>query len=75
MKSTGFAIVIGVLVAGMITAPIAYLNATQYGNASFYWKIILPGALVGAIVGYVTMRYGRPAAIKALESPSHAGSA
>ena len=44
----------------MITAPIAHLNATAYDNASYYWKIMLPGALVGAIVGYVVTRYGRP---------------
>lgn len=30
------------------------------GSPAFYWKIMLPGALVGAIVGYVVMRYGKP---------------
>jgi hypothetical protein len=27
----------------------------------YYWEIMLPGALVGAIVGYATQRYGRRA--------------
>ena len=60
LHSTPVAILVGTLVAAVITFPIAYLNATQYDNASFYWKIMLPGALVGAIVGYVVMRYAKP---------------
>jgi hypothetical protein len=59
LSSTKAAIWIGIGVAALVTAPIAHLNASHYGNASYYWKIMLPGALVGAIVGYVTMRYGR----------------
>jgi hypothetical protein len=26
-----------------------------------YWEIMLPGSLLGAIVGFATQRYGRPA--------------
>jgi hypothetical protein len=59
MRSSPAAILVGVLVAGLLTAPIAYMNATHYGNASYYWKIMLPGALVGAMVGYITVRYGK----------------
>ena len=50
---------IGTLVALALTAPIAHLNATSSGQPSYYYKIMLPGALVGALVGYITMRYGR----------------
>ena len=25
----------------------------------YYWEIMLPGSLAGAIVGYATQRYGR----------------
>ena len=28
----------------------------------YYWQIILPGSVLGIIVGYATQRYGRPAA-------------
>ena len=52
-------ILIGAATAFAVTAPIAYLNATAARDASYYWKIMLPGALVGAISGYMTMRYGR----------------
>jgi hypothetical protein len=38
---------------------VAHMNATHYGRPDYYWKIMLPGALVGAIVGYVVMRYGK----------------
>ncbi len=61
LEKTGWAVAIGIAIAGVITAPVAFLNAKQYGNASYYWKIMLPGALVGAMVGFVVMRYGRPA--------------
>ncbi|MBK7859414.1 MAG: hypothetical protein IPJ65_12485 [Archangiaceae bacterium] len=50
---------VGVAVAAVITFPIAYLNVVHYGSASYYWKLMLPGAVVGAIVGYTVVRYGR----------------
>ena len=27
----------------------------------YYWQIMLPGSVLGMIVGYATQRYGRPA--------------
>ena len=65
LSSSRMSTFIGVVVAGVITFPIAHLNATHYGKPDYYWKIMLPGALVGAIVGYVVMRYGKapPAAV------------
>jgi hypothetical protein len=61
MGSTRLGITVGTAVALALTAPIAHMNAVHSGQPSYYWKIILPGALVGAIVGYVTTRYGRRA--------------
>lgn len=60
LRSPWLGLGIGALVALVVTAPIAYMNASHYGEVSYYWKIMLPGALVGAIVGYVVTRYGRP---------------
>ncbi len=60
LRSPGLGLGLGVLVASIITLPIAHLNASHYGRPDYYWKIMLPGALVGAIVGYVVLRYGRP---------------
>ena len=59
LTSTPASIANGIVVASVLTAPIAHMNAQHYGEPSYYWKIMLPGALVGAIVGYVVMRYGR----------------
>jgi hypothetical protein len=59
-RSPAAGIGVGVAVASVITFPIAYMNATHYGRPDYYWKIMLPGALVGAIVGYVAVRHGRP---------------
>ena len=59
LNSPAAGVGIGTLVASIITFPIAHLNATHYAQPSYYWKIMLPGALVGAIVGYAVMRYGR----------------
>lgn len=70
MKSPGAGVALGTVVAGIITAPIAWLNATHYGNPSYYWKIMLPGALVGAIVGYVIVRYGKPAKPREASPPA-----
>jgi gas vesicle protein len=61
-RAPGPGVGVGVVVASLVTFPIAYMNATHYGRPDYYWKIMLPGALVGAIVGYVVVRYGRPPA-------------
>ena len=57
--SVGRGLLVGLLAALALTVPIAIMNARAYDNASYYWKIILPGALTGLMVGYATMRYGR----------------
>ena len=46
-------IVFGVLVSGFF----AYLVAAQMGK--YYFELMLPGALVGLVTGYVTARYGK----------------
>ena len=57
--SLGRGLLVGAVVATILTIPIAIMNVNYYGNQSYYWKIILPGAITGAIVGYATVRYGR----------------
>ncbi|MGQ0720245.1 MAG: hypothetical protein ACT4PE_01585 [Candidatus Eiseniibacteriota bacterium] len=52
---------VGLVVALALAAPIAHMNATYYENASYYWKIILPGCLTGLLTGYAAVRWGRPA--------------
>ncbi len=64
MGSLPLGAVVGVVVGFLLAIPIAYMNATFYENISYYWKIILPPTLMGAFVGYLTMRYGKPAVRK-----------
>jgi hypothetical protein len=62
--SVGRGLAAGTIVALLFTIPIAIMNANYYENPSYYWKIILPGAITGMIVGYATVRYGRRAVPK-----------
>jgi len=54
-------VLMGLGVALLFTVPIAIMNVNYYENTSYYWKIILPGALTGMIVGYATVRHGHAA--------------
>jgi F0F1-type ATP synthase assembly protein I len=51
------------LIAGLIVgAFFAFLVAAMpdpSGN-HYYWQIMLPGSVLGLIVGYATQRYGKP---------------
>ena len=59
-RSHALGISVGLAVAVGFASIVAHLNASQYEDPSMYWKIILPGAAMGAIVGYATVRFGRP---------------
>jgi hypothetical protein len=53
----------GILFGLGLGAFFAYLVAAmpQPSGEHYYWEIILPGSLLGMIVGYATQRYGIPA--------------
>jgi len=60
VHSLALGIVFGLAVGFALAFLVAYL---QHG---YYFEIILPGSLVGIIVGYATQRYGAaPAAVPA----------
>lgn len=49
------------LIAGLFFAfLVAYMNYKAAGQ-HYWWQIMLPGSIVGLIVGYATQKYGRPA--------------
>ena len=52
VKSVAWGIVFGLLVGALLAYGVA---AMQHG---YYFEIILPGSIVGMIVGYATQRYG-----------------
>ena len=47
---------IGILFGVVVGAVLAYLTALMVGK--YYFQIILPGTLVGLIVGFATQKYG-----------------
>ncbi|HUR29571.1 MAG TPA: hypothetical protein VM509_15385 [Planctomycetota bacterium] len=64
-------IVAGLLVFAAVTYPIAIMKNEVNGQVYFY-EIMIPGAICGAIVGYATQRHG---AAKATIATGRAGSA
>jgi len=55
VHSVAWGIAFGLLVGAILAYGVA---AMQHG---YYFEIMLPGSIVGAIVGWATQRYGRPA--------------
>jgi hypothetical protein len=55
VHSVAWGIAFGLLVGALLAYGVA---AMQHG---YYFEIMLPGSIVGAIVGWATQRYGRPA--------------
>jgi peptidoglycan/LPS O-acetylase OafA/YrhL len=53
----------GILVGLAIGAFFAFLIAAipQPDGTHYWWEIMLPGSVLGLIVGYATQRYGKPA--------------
>ena len=53
----------GVVVGLALGAFLAFLVAAMPNpdGTHYYWQIMLPGSVLGMIVGYATQRYGRPA--------------
>jgi hypothetical protein len=50
----------GILFGVVVGAVLAYLTALMAGD--YYFEIVLPGTLVGLIVGFATQKYGKTTA-------------
>jgi Na+/proline symporter len=56
-------IIFGIATSALVTWPIAVAPQPTNNNEPYFWEIIIPGMIVGLIVGFVTQRYGtRPTA-------------
>jgi MFS family permease len=57
VQSLAKGMIVGLIVAGFF----AYLVAAmpQPDGSHYYWEIMVPGSIVGLIVGYATQRFGR----------------
>lgn len=58
-----FALLMAAVLAAFLADPgttVAFVAAMpQPSGEHYYWQIILPGSVLGVIVGYATQRYGR----------------
>lgn len=52
-------VVFGFLVAALIALPFA-LGVDPATGKRYFWEIMIPGSIVGLIVGYATQKFGRP---------------
>jgi MFS family permease len=59
VHSLGKGMLVGLLVAAFFAFLIAVMPNEQGGH--YWWEIMLPGSILGLIVGYATQRYGRSA--------------
>ena len=57
-RSLGAGIAFG-LVVGLAFAYLVCLLQKMGGQNPYYWQIMLPGGMLGVIVGYATMTFGR----------------
>jgi hypothetical protein len=58
VNSLALGIVFGLGVGALLAFGVALLQDLTQGR-NYYWQIMLPGAAVGVIVGYVTQRHGQ----------------
>jgi hypothetical protein len=58
VNSLALGIVFGLAVGALLAFGVALLQYLGEGK-NYFWQIMLPGAAVGLIVGYVTQKHGR----------------
>jgi hypothetical protein len=55
LHSLGLGILSGLAIAGVLSLLVAW-----YAGMQLFWDIMLPGMLLGVIVGFSTQKFGRP---------------
>jgi hypothetical protein len=61
VNNLGIGVAVGLLVGAALALPIAMMRDPNTGQV-YFWEILIPGSIVGLIVGFATQRYGtRPA--------------
>jgi hypothetical protein len=56
VNSLPLGVAFGLLVGAALALPIAIMNSNALHH-NYYWQIMLPGSVVGLIVGYATQRH------------------
>ena len=57
VRSVGWGIVFGMIVSGFFAFLVALMQYNESGK-NYFWQIMLPGTIVGLVVGYATQRHG-----------------
>jgi hypothetical protein len=61
VNNLGAGVAFGLVLGALFALPFAMMPDPTTGQ-KYFWEILIPGSLVGLIVGYLTQRYG-PAAL------------
>jgi hypothetical protein len=56
VNNLGVGVVAGLIVGALLALPIAMIKNPN-GHV-YFWEILIPGSIVGIIVGFATQRYG-----------------
>ena len=56
VNSLPLGVLFGLIVGAALALPIAIMNSNALHH-NYYWQIMLPGSIVGLIVGYATQRH------------------
>lgn len=56
VNSLAAGVIFGLAVGAALALPIAIMNSNALHH-NYYWQIMLPGSIVGLIVGYATQRH------------------
>jgi uncharacterized membrane-anchored protein YhcB (DUF1043 family) len=59
VNNLAIGIVAGVVIAALLALPFA-LNTDPTTGHRYFWEIMIPGSIVGLIVGYATQKFGHP---------------
>jgi uncharacterized membrane protein (Fun14 family) len=60
VNSLTASVILGFVVAAIIALPFA-LGVDPATGKRYFWEIMIPGSIVGLIVGYATQKFGQPA--------------
>jgi hypothetical protein len=71
VKSLPLGIAFGLAIGAVLAYAIVALQRMEPNAPQYFWEIMLPGSLVGVIVGYATQRYReKPQSAEAQRAPS-----
>jgi uncharacterized membrane protein (Fun14 family) len=60
VHSLPLGLLIGLGIGALLALPFAMGRNPETGQI-YFWEIMIPGSMVGLIVGYATQRFGKPA--------------